>query len=323
MKKIYITRRIPEIGINMLQDKGYEIDINPDNRILTKDELLTELKKKPYDAVLSLLTDAIDAQVFDAVPSAKICANYAIGFNNIDVVEANKRGIIITNTPGALTETVAEHTVALILAVAKHVVEADTYVRAGKYTGWDPMLMMGIDLMGKTLGILGAGRIGFHTAHIMSRGFGMNIAYYDVKRNEQFEKDYSATFYSTPEELLGISDVVSIHVPLLDSTKHLMNAERLALMKKTAILVNTSRGPVVDETALVGALQSGVIAGAGLDVYENEPALAVGLTELPNVVLTPHTASATVRARDEMATLAAQNIIDFFEGREPKNKVVL
>lgn len=322
MKKIYITRRIPEIGITMLKDKGYEVDINPEDRILTKDELITALKGKEYDAVLPLLTDTIDSQVFDAVPSAKIFANYAVGFNNIDVVEANKRGITITNTPGGLTNSVAEHAVALLVALSTRLVEGDSYTRCGSYKGWDPMLLLGSDLEGKTIGILGAGRIGFRVAHILCRGFDMKVAYYDIKRNEQFEKDYGAIFCESPEELLKISDAVSIHVPLLDSTKHLLNADRLAMMKKTAFLINTSRGPVVDEKALVEALRNNIIAGAGLDVYEEEPKLTDGLCDLKNVVLTPHTASATVSAREEMSELAAQNIIDFMEGKDPINKVV-
>lgn len=305
----------------MLTAKGYEIDVNPEDKVLSHDELISALKAKEYDAVLSLLTDTIGSGVFDAVPTAKIFANYAVGFNNIDIVEAEKRGVVVTNTPGALTNSVAEHTVALLLSLSTRTVEGDTYVRKGNYKGWDPMLLLGTELAGKTIGILGAGRIGFRVAHILSRGFDMKLAYYDIKRNEEFEKDHDAVFCSTPEELLKISDVVSVHVPLLDSTKHLINTERLALMKKTAFLINTSRGPVVDENALVHALRNGVIAGAGLDVFEDEPRLAEGLTELANVVLTPHIASATVLARDEMSQLAAQNIIDFLEGGDPKNKV--
>ncbi len=323
MKKIYITRRIPEIGISMLKDKGYEVDINPHDRILGKQELIAEISKKPYDAVLSLLTDQIDQEVFDAVPSAKIFANYAVGFNNINLPDAKERGITITNTPGALADTVGEHTVALLLALMGRIVEGDSFVRAGKYKGWDPMLLMGTDLEEKTVGIFGAGQIGYRAAHILGKGFGMKIAYYDIQRNERFEKDLDATFYSDIDELIKISDIVSLHVPLMDSTHHLIDARRLSLMKPTAYLINTARGPVVDEIALVEALKHKVIAGAGLDVFEFEPTLAEGLIDLPNVVLTPHIASATVKARDEMATLAALNIIDFFETGEPKNKVVL
>lgn len=321
MIKIYVTRMIPKVGIKMLLEKGFELDISPHNRPLTKDELLVSLKRKPYDGVLSLLTDKIDNEVFDTVPSAKIFANYAVGFNNIDIEEAKRRGITITNTPGALTESVAEHTFALILALTCRIVEGDNFMRAGKYVGWDPMLLLGTDLRGLILGILGAGRIGGAVAKIGSAGFGMRVIYYDVIRNVSFEKENGLTFRGTVEEVLAEADVISIHVPLLDSTHHLINAGRLRMMKKTAYLVNTSRGPVIDEVALVAALKTGLIAGAGLDVFENEPKLASGLTELSNVVITPHIASATVSARNEMAELAAKNLIAFFAGEAPANKV--
>ena len=320
--KIFITQRIPEIGIKMLQDKGYEVDVSPKDGILTKEELVEALKVKPYDAVLCLLTNPINAEIFDACPTVKIFANYAVGYNNIDVAEATKRGIIITNTPGALTDAVAEHTVALIMSLVRRVTESDKYLRDGKFKGWEPMGFLGTDLKGKTLGVLGAGRIGFRVGEILKKGFGMTVSYYDVKKSEFFDGDLQATFFESPEELIKVADIVSVHVPLLDSTKHLINADRLAMMKKSAYLINTSRGPVVDENALVSALRGGVIAGAGLDVFENEPSLAPGLAELPNVVITPHTASATVTARDGMATLAAQNIIDMFSGKTPANKVV-
>jgi glyoxylate reductase len=321
MKKIFVTQRIPEIGIKMLQDKGYEVDVSPKDGILTKEELISALKQKPYDAVLCLLTNNITSEVFDAVSTAKIFANYAVGYNNIDIVEATKCGVVITNTPGALTDAVAEHTVALILSTTLRIVEADKYLRAGKYKGWEPMGFIGIELRGKTVGILGAGRIGYRVGEILSKGFGMSVSYYDVKKNDMFEKDLNAKFFDSPEELIKSVDIVSVHVPLLDSTKHLINEDRLKMMRPTAYLINTSRGPVVDENALVKALQNNVIAGAGLDVFENEPNLAPGLADLSNVVITPHIASATTLARNEMATLAAQNIIDFLEGRDPINKV--
>jgi len=320
-KKIFVTRRIPEVGITMLTRAGYEVDISIHNRPLTEAELITSLKTKPYDGVLTLLTDSINANIFDAVPTAKIFANYAVGFNNIDVAEAKKRGITITNTPGGLTESVAEHTFALILALTCRIVEGDKFVREGKYTGWDPMLLLGTDLIGKTLGVLGTGRIGADVVHKAVRGFGMKAIYYDVVRNENLEKEYSATFKQTPEEVLKEADIVSVHVPLMPETKHLINAKRLALMKKTSYLVNTSRGPVVDEVALTSALKAGTIAGAGLDVFENEPNVAPGLAELSNVILTPHIASATIAARNEMAKMAADNIIAFLEGKIPPNVV--
>jgi lactate dehydrogenase-like 2-hydroxyacid dehydrogenase len=267
------------------------------------------------------LTNKIDAEVFDACPTSKIFANYAVGYNNVDVAEATKRGIVITNTPGALTDAVADHTVALIISAALRIVESDKYLREGKFKGWEPMGFLGADLRGQTLGILGAGRIGYRVAEIMHKGWGMNVVYYDVKKNDVFEKDLGAKFCETPEEVLKTSDIVSVHVPLIDSTKHLINAERLAMMKPTAVLVNTSRGPVVDEKALVESLKNKVIAGAGLDVFEKEPALEPGLAELSNVVITPHIGSATFKTRSEMAVLAAQNIIDFLETGTPKNVV--
>lgn len=320
-KKIYVTRRIPEVGITMLKDAGFEVTVSEKDGVLTRDELLAALKGEAYDGVLPLLTDTINAEVFDAVPSAKIFANYAVGFNNIDVAEAKKRGITITNTPGALTNTVAEHAMALILAATTRTSEGDRMVRAGKFAGWGPMMLLGMDLAGKTLGVLGAGRIGSRLAHHAKHGFDMDVIYYDVKQNPDFERETGARFCATVEEVLKDADVVSIHVPLLDSTKHLMNAERLALMKPTAYLVNTSRGPVVDEAALVAALRAGTIAGAGLDVFENEPALAPGLIECENAVLTPHIASASVPTRDGMAKLAAENLIAYFGGTTPPNIV--
>ena len=320
-KKIYITRQIPEKGIDMLLEKGYEVAMSDKDRALTKKELIKELKKEPYDAVLSLLTDAVDGEVFDAVPTAKIFANYAVGFNNFNLEDAKKRGVTITNTPSDLIgEVVADHSFALLFAIARRIAEADQFVRKGKYKCWNPMLFVGGDFRGKTLGLLGAGKIGEKMA-CRARGFGIETIYYDVRRNETLEKEYGAKFFGTVEEVLKQSDFVSLHVPLLDSTYHLTNETRLKMMKPTAYLINTARGPVVDEKALVEALKSGTIAGAGIDVFENEPKLAKGLTKLKNIILTPHIASATLAARDEMATLAAQNIIDFLEGKTPKNKV--
>lgn len=314
---------IPEPAIAMLKSRGYEVTVSAKDGVLSKEELMAELGKAPYDAVLSLLTDKIDGDIFDAVPSAKIFANFAVGYNNIDTAAAKTRGVTITNTPEVLTNTVAEHAFALMMAIAHRVVEGDAYTRAGKFKSWEPMLLLGTDLAGKTLGILGAGRIGSRVAHHGARGFGMNVIYYDVKENEALGKEYGAKYAATPEEVLKEADFISVHVPLLPSTTHLINAERLKTMKKTAYLVNTSRGPVIDEEALVVALKEGWIAGAALDVFEREPELAPGLKELSNVILTPHIASATLSTRVEMANLAAKNIIEYLEGREPPNKVAL
>lgn len=321
MHAIYITREIPDAGLSVLRKKDFELDISAKDRPLTKRELVRALKKKQYDGVISLLTDTIDKDIFDAAPRAKIFANYAVGFNNIDIAEAKRRGITVTNTPGALTEAVAEHTIALMFAVVRRVVESDSYLRRGKYKGWGPELFLGDELMGKTLGILGAGRIGGRVADIAKKGLRMSVIYYDIRRSEEFEKSCGAAFRATPEEVLREADVVSLHVPLIPSTVHLMSKARIALMKKTAYLINTSRGPVIDEAALVGALQAGVIRGAALDVFEHEPKLSKGLAKLPNVVLTPHTASATASARGGMARLAAENLIAFFEGKAPPNRV--
>lgn len=322
MAKIFITRKVPDAGIEKLKEKGYSIAVSPYDRVLAKDELVAELKKGRYDAVLCLLTDKIDAEVFDAAGTqVKIFANYAVGFDNIDLEAARERGIVISNTPDVLTDTVAEHTFALMLAIMHRVAEADRFTRAGRYKGWAPMLLLGTDLSRKTIGIIGLGRIGARVAHHAVRGFDVKIIYHDLKRNDAFEQEAGAEYKEQLEDLLREADVVSIHVPLLDSTRHLINAQRLAQMKPTAYLVNTSRGPVIDEAALVEALRTGTIKGAALDVYENEPALAPGLAELENVILTPHIASATEETRGKMSELAAENIIAVLEGGEAPNAV--
>ena len=320
-KKVFITRRIPEEGVRMLQEKGFEVDVSPKNRPLTKKELINALKKKSYDGVLTLLTDTIDEEVMDAAPTVKIYANFAIGFNNFNVNDAKRRGVALTNTPGGGAERVAEHAWALILALTCRIVEGDAYMRRGKFNGWDPMLLPGTEVAGKTLGIIGTGRIGGDVARKGKNAFGMDVIYYDLKRNEQLEKDFGGVFYSTVDEVLKIADIVSLHVPLTPETTHLINRERLAMMKTTSYLINTSRGPVIDEAALVEALQKGVIKGAGMDVYEFEPETASGLTALPNVILTPHIASATEKSRHEMAILSAHNLIEVLEGRPPLNSV--
>ncbi len=320
--KVYITRKIPEVGINILKEKGYEVVINPKDRPLNKNELISEIKGNDYDAVLTLLTDTVDAEVMDSAPSVRIYANFAIGYNNYDLEEAKKRGIYMTNTPGGGADRVAEHTWALILALSCRVVEGDKYMRSGKYNGWDPMLLHGTKLAGKTIGILGSGRIGADVAHKGKNGFGMDVIYYDVKRNEQMEKEIEAKYYDNVDDVLKNSDIVSIHVPLLDSTHHLIDERRLGLMKSNSYLINTSRGPVIDEKALVEALKNNKIKGAGLDVFEFEPKLASGLVDLQNVVLTPHIASGTEEARIDMATISANNIIDCLSGIIPRNNVV-
>jgi len=314
MPKIFVTRKIPEAGINLLKEKGYEVEVSDFDGVLPREQLLGKIKGA--DAVLALLTDKINAEFFDAAgPQLKIVANYAVGYDNIDLPEAKKRGIIVTNTPDVLTESVAEHAIALMFALAHRIVESDQFMRDGKYAGWAPMLFLGNDMAGKTVGLVGLGRIGSTVAKRLKQGFDMKIMYFDVHRNEDLEKEYGLV-YANLETVLRKADFVSIHVPLLPATRHLIGEAQLKMMKKGAYLINTSRGPIVDEKALVEVLKNGVIRGAGLDVYEEEPKMAPGLAELDNVVITPHTASATEETRGAMSELAAKNIIEVLEGRE-------
>jgi glyoxylate reductase len=318
-KKVYITRNIPEIGIKKLIDAGFEVDINKKPRSLTKKELIKILRKNPYDAVLTQLTDIVDVEVFEASPNTKIFANFAIGFNNFDIEEAKKRNIYLTNTPGGGADRVAEHTWALILALTCRVVEGDSFIRKGGFTGFDPMLLQGEHLEGKTLGLIGTGRIGADVAR-KAKAFGMNVIYYDIKRNEMLDNDHGALL-STIDGVLKNADVVSLHVPLSKETTHLINVERLARMKSSSYLINTSRGPVIDEQALFEALRNRVIRGAGLDVFEFEPKIVKGLEKLPNVVLTPHIASSSRDSRDFMSLRACENIIQALNGCKPTDNV--
>ena len=316
-KKVFITRNIPDIAVKMLEAKGCEVTVYAKDQVASPRELRKILERGGYDAVLSLLTDRINSSVFDAAPTVRIYSNYATGFDNIDLAEAKKRGIVVANAPSdKASEAVAEHTIAMMLALSTRIVEANDFVRAGKYEGWAPMNFVGTDFHGKTLGLVGTGRIGERVAFFAS-ALGIKIAYTDVVRNERLERQCGASYHASIEELLPVSDFVSLHVPLLDSTRHLIDEARLALMKPTAFLINTARGPVVDEKALENALRKGVIRAAAIDVFEFEPKVSRGLRKLRNVILTPHIASASIEARSQMAEIAAQNIIDFLEGREP------
>ncbi len=317
--KIVVSHRIPDNGIELLEDVA-DVEVYDGEGLIPRSELLRRIHGA--DAVLTMLTDRVDAEFFDAAgPQLKIVANYAVGFDNFDLDEAAKRGIVVTNSPGVLTQAVAEHALALMLAVARRVVEADAYTRDGKYEGWMPLGFLGEPLAGKTLGIVGVGRIGTWLAEIAHRGLGMKILYTDVHHDDELEVKLGAT-YHTLDVLLRESDVVSIHVPLLPSTHHLIDAHALRQMKPTAILVNTSRGPVVDEAALYHALKERTIFGAGLDVFEHEPKIQHGLAKLPNVVLTPHIASATLDARASMAEIAATNIRAVLKGHPALNPVL-
>lgn len=320
MKHIYITRDIPDIAIELLTKAGFLVTENKTARIPTERSLIKALKAHPYDGVVTLLTDPIKRSIFDACPSLKIVSNYAVGFNNIDVTEAHARNIAVTNTPVS-NEHVAEFTLALILALATRLVEGNAYTKAGKYTGWSPALFNGTDIKGATLGLIGSGRIGCSVGERAYKALGMNIVYHDVVENRHLEAGSDAKRMASIEELLKVSDYVSLHVPLLPETTHLINEARLKLMKPSAFLINTARGPVVDEQALEKALKKGLIAGAALDVFEHEPHISRTLRSLPNVILTPHIASSRVSARIEMARIAAQNIIDFFNGKRPQGLV--
>jgi glyoxylate reductase len=287
-------------------------------------EVLLE-RARNVDALVSLLTDRIDCNLLSNAPRLRIVAQYAVGFDNVDVECATKLGIYVTNTPGVLTEATAELTWALILAVTRRIVESDVFVRWGEWyrtmTAWHPKMMLGTELKGKVLGIIGLGRIGKRVAEIGAKGFGMRVIYYDIRRDTQFEEEVGTT-YKGLEDVLREADVVSIHVPLTKDTYHLINEERLKLMKRTAILINTSRGAVVDTEALVKALREGWIAGAGLDVFEGEPIPPNHpLTAFKNVVLVPHIGSATYEARHAMAEAVADNLVAFYEGRVPPNLV--
>ncbi|MGB9859286.1 MAG: 2-hydroxyacid dehydrogenase [Moorellaceae bacterium] len=310
--RVYITRPVPQPAIDMLAEHC-EVKLNPEDRVLSKQELIENIQG--CDGVFCLLTDKIDAEVLEAARGVKIFANMAVGFDNIDVQAATERGILITNTPGVLTEATAEMAWALLFAVARRVVEADKFMRAGKYRAWGPMLFLGQEIHGKTLGVIGAGRIGTAFAR-KAKCFDLKVLYTDVQPNPHFEAQSEGQFVDK-DTLLRESDFISLHVPLTPSTYHLIGERELKLMKKSAILINTSRGPVVDEIALVKALQEKEIWGAGLDVFEWEPQMAPGLAELENVIVCPHIASATWETRTAMATTAAANLLAALRGELP------
>ena len=314
--KIFVTRKIPEPGLEILREE-HEIEVFPYNRIPTKEEIIKRLKDK--DGLLCLLSDPIDSEVINFEPRLRMIASYAVGYDNIDVKAATKRGIPVSNTPGVLTDATAEMAWALIFSVARRVVQADKFTRAGKFIGWGPMLMLGQDVANKTLGIVGAGRIGTAVA-LKSKGFNMKVLYASGHSNKTLDQKLNAKKVDL-SELIKESDFISFHVPLTDKTRHLIGEKELKMMKKTAVLINTSRGPVIDEKALVKALKEKWIFGAGLDVYEHEPKVTDELKKLDNVVLQPHSASATVNSRTKMAIIAAENMIVGLKGEIPPNCV--
>jgi glyoxylate reductase len=306
--RVVVTHPVPPPAVEMLRDRGYDVAIGPSEDPYEPAEL--QALVAGADAILALLIDRIDAEVLEAAgPQLRVVSNFAVGHDNVDLEAAASSAVRIGNTPDVLTLAVAEQTVALTLAVARRIVEGDRIVRERRFRRWGPSFLLGMELRGKTLLIVGPGRIGNAVARIAADGFGMDVE--TAGRGDDLRA------------ALSRADVVSLHVPLTTETQHLIGAAELQAMKPEAILVNTSRGPVVDEAALVDALRAGEIAGAGLDVYEREPDLAPGLTDLDNVVLAPHTASATHEARTAMSRLAAENVIAALEEQPMPSEVAL
>jgi glyoxylate reductase len=322
--RVLMTQLAPALAVERLREavgQSGVLDINPEpDCIWTKQELIDRLKAGNYDALYCLLTNPIDGEVMDAAPGLKIIANMAVGYNNVDVPEATRRGIAVTNTPGVLTDTTADFAWALLMSAARRVAEGDRFVRAGKFNGWGPLMMIGQDVHGKTLGIIGFGRIGRALAK-RAYGFDMRVLYYDRYPADATTEEALRANLATMDEILEQSDYVSIHTDYNPETHHLIGAPEFARMKSTSYLINTSRGACVDEAALVEALKSGQIAGAALDVFEREPQIHPGLLELQNVVLAPHIASASLDTRNAMGLMAAENIIAVFINQKPPNIV--
>jgi glyoxylate reductase len=318
-KKVFVTRRLPDEAMQLLKAR-FDVEVWPREGSPPKSVLMHRVKF--VDGLYCLLTERIDSEVIDAAgENLWAISQVAVGYDNVDVEAATKKGIYVTNTPGVLTETTADFAFTLLMATARRVSEADRYVKTGEWKiPWGLTMLLGQDIWGKTIGIVGMGRIGRAVAR-RAKGMNMKILYYDVLRNEDVEKQLGAEHVDL-ETLLSESDFVTLHVPLLPSTRHLINEERLRMMKKTACLVNTSRGPVVDETALYRALSEGWIWAAGLDVWEGEPTDPDNpLLTLENVTATPHIASASYETRTKMALMAAQNLVEILEGRVPPNLV--
>jgi glyoxylate reductase len=315
--RVYVTRPVFDQAIERLK-RETDVEVNTDERVLSKSELISHLRET--DGALTLLTDVINREVLEACPRLKVIANFAVGFNNVDIDAANQLGVIVTNTPGVLTETTADFAWTLLMAAARRVVEADRFARAGKFKMWGPKMFLGHDIYGKTLGLIGLGRIGQAVARRAS-GFNMKVVFHDAEPiPEQVLNDLRVTRVPL-EELLRISDFISVHVPLLPETKHLLSDRTFAMMKPTCVVVNTSRGPVVDEKALIRALKNGNIAAAGLDVFEREPEIEPELFDIDNVVIAPHIASASHETRMKMCMMATENLLASLKGNRPPNFV--
>ncbi len=313
--KVLVTREIPEAGLRLLED--FDVTVLSE-RPPERGELLEAVRGA--SGLLATLTEKVDAELMNAAgDDLKVVANMAVGYDNVDLEAARERGVIVTNTPDVLDETTADTAFMLLLAAARRLGEGERIVRAGKWEAWGPKMLTGPDVWGKTLGIVGFGRIGQAVARRAS-GFGMEVVYAARSRKEDAENELGAR-YAELDELLQTSDFISLHVPLTEETTHLIGAGELEKMKPKSVLVNTSRGPVVDEEALADALAGGRIFAAGLDVYEEEPEVHPKLLELENVVLAPHIGSASIETRDRMATLAAENVSAVLRGEEPKTPV--
>jgi glyoxylate reductase len=316
--KVLLTRRLPSAGMGLLQ-QNFDLEVNPHDDVMPKDQIHERIFDK--DGLACLLTDSIDVSIIQNAPHLKVIANYAVGYNNVDVTEATRRKIPVTNTPDVLTETTADLTMVLLGSIARRIVEADRYLRAGKFKGWAPELLLGSDIHGKVLGIIGFGRIGRAVAR-RAEGYNMAVLYHDPQRlSMNIEKEYSVQ-YRPLDELLKEADYVSLHAPLEATTRHLISEKEFKMMKRTAFLINVSRGPIVDEKALILALEQGEIAGCALDVYESEPEVTRSLLKVQNTVLVPHIGSASVEARAKMAVMVAQNLIAVLvDGMRPPNVV--
>jgi len=312
---VLVTGRLPDDVLALIK-KEHNVEFNLQDRPMDRERIILSITDK--DGILCMITDSIDRELLDKAPNLKIIANLAVGFDNIDVQAATERGILVTNTPGILTDATADLTFALILASGRRVVEGDKHTRAGKFKYWAPLLFLGHEVTGKTLGIVGMGRIGRAVAKRAS-GFDMKLIYTKRKRLGKSEEKALNIEYVNFETLLKESDFVSLHVPLLPETRHLIGENELKLMKSSSFLINTSRGPVVNESDLVKALKNKMIKGAGLDVYENEPELTPGLNDLDNVVLLPHMGSGTVETRTKMALMATENLLSGLNGKTPPN----
>jgi len=315
--KVLVSRKIPQAGVDLLA-QHFRLDVNTEDKALPPAELAARLAD--CDGLVCLLLDKISDELLGAAPNLRVVSNVAVGYDNFDLAALNKHRVMGTNTPGVLTDTTADFAFTLLVAAARRVVEADRYVREGKFKEWGVELFLGQDIHHATLGILGMGRIGLGMAR-RARGFEMRVIYHDEYRAKpEVEKEYGLE-YMSQEDVIKQCDFLSLHVPLLPSTRHLLSTPQFAMMKRTAVVVNTSRGPVIDEAALAVALKKGVIAAAGLDVFEFEPKVHPDLMGLSNVIIVPHIASASVATRTRMSTMAAENCIAALQGQTPPNLV--